>query len=140
MGEATKKEGRTILYVSHNMNTIKRLCDRCVVLDKGKLIFDGDVEKAIAIYLSAAAISRDVHIDLSDKRMDHLPDKIKAKMISLDLMGKEVASYKMNEKIILDLKVRSNKDIKQLCMRLEIRAADGSSIGVSMLQNFGSMM
>ncbi len=140
MREAATKEGRTILYVSHNMNTIKRLCDRCVVLDKGKLIFDGDVEKAIAIYLSAAAISRDVHIDLSDKRMDHLPDKIKAKMISLDLMGKEVASYKMNEKIILDLKVRSNKDIKQLCMRLEIRAADGSSIGVSMLQNFGSMM
>lgn len=140
MREAATKEGRTILYVSHNMNTIKRLCDRCVVLDKGKLIFDGDVEKAIAIYLSAAAISRDVHIDLSDKRMDHLPDKIKAKMISLDLMGKEVASYKMNEKIILDLKVRSNKDIKQLCMRLEIGAADGSSIGVSMLQNFGSMM
>lgn len=140
MREAATKEGRTILYVSHNMNTIKRLCDRCVVLDKGKLIFDGDVEKAIAIYLSAAAISRDVHIDLSDKRMDHLPDKIKAKMISLDLVGREVASYKMNEKIILDLKVHSNKDIKQLCMRLEVRAADGSSIGVSMLQNFGSMM
>lgn len=140
MREAATKEGRTILYVSHNMNTIKRLCDRCIVLDKGKLIFDGDVEKAIAIYLSAAAISRDVHIDLSDKRMAHLPDKIQAKMISLDLVGKEVASYKMNEKIILDLKVRSNKDIKQLCIRLEIRAADGSSIGVSMLQNFGSMM
>ena len=50
MGDVSRKEGRTILYVSHNMDTIRRLCDRCVVLDKGKIVFDGDVEKAIEIY------------------------------------------------------------------------------------------
>ena len=44
-------EGRTILYVSHNMNTIKALCTRCVVLDRGKIIYDGNVDKAISIYL-----------------------------------------------------------------------------------------
>ncbi|WP_022752767.1 polysaccharide ABC transporter ATP-binding protein [Butyrivibrio fibrisolvens] len=41
---------RTVLYVSHNMDTIRRLCDRCIVLSKGKLIYDGDVEEAINIY------------------------------------------------------------------------------------------
>ena len=50
MGDVSREEGRTILYVSHNMDTIRRLCDRCVVLDKGKIIFDGEVEKAIEIY------------------------------------------------------------------------------------------
>ncbi len=44
MREAANKEGRTVLYVSHNMNTIRQLCDRCIVLDKGKIVFDGDVE------------------------------------------------------------------------------------------------
>ena len=39
-----------MLYVSHNMNTIRQLCDRCVVMDEGKIIFDGDVEKAIELY------------------------------------------------------------------------------------------
>ena len=39
MRDAAKKEGRTVLYVSHNMNTIRQLCDRCVVLDKGRCIF-----------------------------------------------------------------------------------------------------
>lgn len=139
MREAATKEGRTILYVSHNMNTIKRLCDRCIVLDKGKVVYDGDIEKAIAIYLSAAAISRDVYIDLSDKRMEHLPDKIQAKMMSLNLVGKEVASYEMDEDMVLELKVQANKDIQQLCLRLEVRASDGTSIGVSMLQNFASI-
>lgn len=47
MRDAAKKVGRTVLYVSHNMNTIRQLCDRCVVLDKGKVVFEGDVEEAI---------------------------------------------------------------------------------------------
>ena len=50
MGDVSREEGRTILYVSHNMETIRRLCDRCIVLDTGKIIYDGDVEKAIEIY------------------------------------------------------------------------------------------
>lgn len=41
-------ENRTILYVSHNMNTIKQLCNRCIVLDKGEIIFDGGVDQAIS--------------------------------------------------------------------------------------------
>ena len=40
MNEVSLTEGRTVLYVSHNMNTIRQLCDRCIVLDKGKIIFD----------------------------------------------------------------------------------------------------
>ena len=51
MRDAAKQQGRTVLYVSHNMNTIRQLCDRCIVLDKGKVIFEGDVEEAIDIYM-----------------------------------------------------------------------------------------
>ena len=51
MREAADKEGRTVLYVSHNMNTIRSLCDRCIVLDHGRIVFDGDVEEAIALYM-----------------------------------------------------------------------------------------
>lgn len=47
MGEVSESEGRTVLYVSHNMNTIRQLCTRCIVLDHGTVVFDGDVEKAI---------------------------------------------------------------------------------------------
>lgn len=53
MSRTVQKEGKTILYVSHNMNTIRRLCGRCIVLDEGRVIYDGDPEKAIAVYLGA---------------------------------------------------------------------------------------
>lgn len=50
MEEVTKKEGRTILFVSHNMTAIKKLCQRCVVLDRGQIVFIGETEKALAEY------------------------------------------------------------------------------------------
>jgi lipopolysaccharide transport system ATP-binding protein len=50
MSDISREEGRTILYVSHNMNTIRQLCERCVVMNHGKIIFDGDVEQAISKY------------------------------------------------------------------------------------------
>jgi len=43
--------GRTVLYVSHNMGSIMELCDRCIVLDRGRLIFEGPAEAAVRQYL-----------------------------------------------------------------------------------------
>ena len=51
MSQVSIQEGRTILYVSHNMNTIRQLCERCIVLNHGQVVFDGDVEEAINLYL-----------------------------------------------------------------------------------------
>ncbi len=43
--------GRTVLYVSHNLGSVMDLCDRCLVLDGGKIVFDGPAEGAIRHYL-----------------------------------------------------------------------------------------
>lgn len=51
MRELAENESRTILYVSHNMSTIRELCNRCIVLDHGRKIYDGDVDEAIKLYL-----------------------------------------------------------------------------------------
>ncbi len=51
MYSLAKNKGKTILFVSHNMQTIKELCNRCIVLKKGKVVFDGETQKAISLYL-----------------------------------------------------------------------------------------
>ncbi len=139
MREAANKEGRTVLYVSHNMNTIRQLCDRCIVLDKGKIIFDGDVEEAINTYMKASAPLREVDIDLSNMRMKHLPIEYKAKMERIILEGKKSPIYEYDERMNLILTVRAEQDIKSLSARIEIRSADGNSVGASILQNFESI-
>lgn len=45
-------QGRTVLFVSHNMASVKSLCSRSIVLEDGKTVFDGETEKAINFYLS----------------------------------------------------------------------------------------
>lgn len=48
---SARDKGRTVLYVSHNLDSVKNLCDRCVVLDKGRLVFDGAPDSAVDYYL-----------------------------------------------------------------------------------------
>ena len=44
--------GRTVLYVSHSMRTVQQLCSRVIVMDHGKIIFDGNVDEGIKIYMN----------------------------------------------------------------------------------------
>lgn len=52
MQDISKGNGRTVLFVSHNIEAVQQLCNRCIVLDKGAIVFDGGVDKAISNYLS----------------------------------------------------------------------------------------
>jgi len=49
--EASNQQGRTVLFVSHNLQAIRNFCRRVLVLDKGRLVFDGAAEQGIEIYL-----------------------------------------------------------------------------------------
>ena len=53
MREAAKQEGRTVLYVSHNMETIRQLCDRVIWLDHGKLMAVGKTQEICDQYVAA---------------------------------------------------------------------------------------
>lgn len=63
--------GRTVLFVSHNMAAVENLCRRGVVLDKGRMVYEGSAKDAVQLYLNqvAGAHSADGHIvDLADAR------------------------------------------------------------------------
>ena len=51
MQDVSKDQGRTVLFVSHNMAAVKRLCTRGIVLEDGMLTFDGAVNDAIEYYI-----------------------------------------------------------------------------------------
>ena len=48
--EEVRKSGRTIFYVSHSAGSVARMCTRVIVLEEGKLVFDGDVDAGIKYY------------------------------------------------------------------------------------------
>lgn len=70
MGEVAK-EGRTVLFVSHNMAAVQQLCSRALLLDKGSLIKEGEVAEVIGHYLTTPQQSGDFNetgiFDLSQR-------------------------------------------------------------------------
>jgi lipopolysaccharide transport system ATP-binding protein len=53
MQDVSKAEGRTVLFVSHNMASVQNLCTKSIILENGTTIFSGVTEKAIDFYLNS---------------------------------------------------------------------------------------
>lgn len=53
MQNISKGEGRTVLFVSHNMAAVKSLCKRGIVLENGQLAFQGDIDDSLRYYLQS---------------------------------------------------------------------------------------
>ena len=137
MREAANKDGRTVLYVSHNMNTIRKLCDRCIVLDKGKLIFDGAVEDAIEVYLGIEANSNTA-IDYSDIPRLRWLHTHKVRTLYASYIGKDNICFTRNEPMRILLRWFNEKDIPKLSLRIELLKMDRSPIATAMAYNFYS--
>lgn len=56
MKDVSQKDGRTILFVSHNMTAIKNICQKTLFMQHGKLVMEGDTEKIIKQYLSYESV------------------------------------------------------------------------------------
>ena len=128
MRDAAKTEGRTVLYVSHNMNTIRQLCDRCVVLDKGKIVFDGEVEDAIGIYLG---IKGKLSPSLEYTKEYHANKKSKGKLnlLSLSVINSNEMQFDCGSIIQAKLKCRAETALSMVKLRFEIQYQDGSKVG-----------
>ncbi len=63
MGEVSKGEGRTVLFVSHNMDAVLNLCNNGIVLEQGKLGFVGDATSAVRHYQSSGSNTVDTWLD-----------------------------------------------------------------------------
>ena len=123
-------QNRTILYVSHNMNTIRQLCNRCIVLDKGKKIFDGEVEEGIRLYLGKNQGEFGTETDLSVIKR---PKSVTADicMQKLEFKGKDSIIFYDNEKLKFTLDWQANKELKDVKFKLIIRNSSDIPVGVT---------
>lgn len=80
MDEISKTQGRTILFVSHNMTAVRQLCNKGILLNQGHLISTGSAEDTISGYLNnnTSEFCNSVEFDLSEKKSD-----IRIKKLSL---------------------------------------------------------
>ena len=130
MRDAASKEGRTVLYVSHNMNTIRQLCDRCIVLDRGEIVFDGNPERAISLYLKT---SKTMQIDNDCSEQNRKPyklsDELRIKKVSF--INKEEPTYYYGEPVELRIYIKDKNEFEKVAVRASILNIEKTVIGMA---------
>lgn len=133
-------EGRTILFVSHNMTSVRTLCQRCVLLSQGQIAFDGACEEATEHYLAQlkgeATTSRsettntagivpgefDLHVHDNPYGKEMLIQKI----LLRDADGEVTNRIKMGSPLSIEATVQCPEAYMHLGMSLTFKNQDGT--------------
>jgi lipopolysaccharide transport system ATP-binding protein len=119
MEEVSKNEGRTVLFVSHNMIAIQQLCNDIIVLNKGNLIFHGDRAKGMIEYEKLN--SRFITDPLSNE------NSIEFKLSSGDRINPE--TLESNAPLRFSINVFSRKNYGKSWVNVIIDNSDGVTVG-----------
>ena len=127
MDDVSKREGRTILYVSHNMNTIRQLCTRCIVLEHGKQVLDGSVDDGIQVYLDNTDDTMKPHWDLRTVKRPFDFHGKKLHINSFDFIDRDNCTYDRKEPIEVEIEWTANENIDNVRFLFEIKAIEGTN-------------
>ncbi len=100
MGEVAG-QGRTVLFVSHNMQAIKNLCDRGILIDKGRIAYDGTADEVVGAYLSQVKHSAFNSNITPDMHTTVRPGLEIIRLELLDRNGERISSLLMDETFCL---------------------------------------
>lgn len=115
MEEVTKKDGRTILFVSHNMSAVQNLCKRSILLDGGKVVAIGDTRDIIDQYLS-----KQVQQETIDYSKNPFIRDIRLK----DAAGSSRVEFPISEDFTLEVSFECKKEITNSTLSLHIYSPD----------------
>lgn len=133
MKEISMDSDKTILYVSHNMQTVRDLCTRCIVLENGRVIHDGDVEEGIRKYMQDILEVKKVYEFEKDKAQRFATGQVYVQKIEVDapIMGEE--------DIILTMGVEMSaaRAFTGLHMRFTVYDSEDCVVGTGISKDFG---
>ena len=106
MGDVSKSEGRTVLFVSHNMAAVKTLCQNGIFLQNGEIVFDGNIARTLDQYLMSSA-----NFENSSKLIFETNEYKEAQILEVELKNVDndsCAEYFTNQDIYIHITICNN--------------------------------
>ncbi len=125
MQDISKTDGRTVLFVSHNMAAVKSLCTRGVVLENGRNVFEGTAEESVGFYLTKQKQSNsELYIDDSNKNF--LSNDLVAihEIYFVNENNEKISLANINEDVYIVIKYNVKKRDMVLNLSLSIYSDD----------------
>ncbi|WP_235854042.1 ABC transporter ATP-binding protein [Mucilaginibacter terrenus] len=114
MGDVSRGEGRTVLFVSHNMGSILQLCNTSMLLNNGKIMFIGPTEATVKTYMSSAVTDRS-----GIKAIGTLKDTIK--VTSLTVNETPIDALLMpHDEVLIKVNYECTKPLKEFRISINV--------------------
>ena len=122
MQDFSQKDGRTVLFVSHNMNAISSLCTRCILLVDGKIKTAGQADETVEAYLATGAV--DEGITLQWARSITSGKRAFIEHIELNANGDKSGYFDFKEPLSLTIQYRLLTDLYGARCAIEVCNSD----------------
>ncbi|HSZ32590.1 MAG TPA: ABC transporter ATP-binding protein, partial [Puia sp.] len=123
MESVSAQDGRTVIFVSHNMTAVKQLCSKLILMKNGKISFNGTVNDGIKYYLQDLNVQDKSEVVLS-KNSDAFINKIRI----TDENNETVNAVNYNQPLYVEMEFILNKDFNDL--EVSICFKNSSSVNV----------
>ncbi|MBQ8958939.1 MAG: ATP-binding cassette domain-containing protein [Bacteroidales bacterium] len=128
MQDVSQGEGRTVLFVSHNMESIKNLCKSGVILENGKTVFFGTATECVNKYIDAGRDTFITETKITDKHRKYLRYK-QIEILSVKLLN-ESPYLAMDEDVVAEVKMKRNeKSISKFTLEIMVYDVLGRRVG-----------
>ena len=126
-------EGKTIIFVSHNLNSVKKLCDKGILLDKGTILLKDKIENVLSEYI---ALNKKRIIYSKNHPKDNHIDSIKVIGVDIINHNKNLEDvFHVNEKIGINITFEVKKQISDTFTEIELLSSSKIHIFSSIDKN-----
>lgn len=116
MNDVSKGEGRTVLFVSHNIASIQQLCNKGIILQNGELLMNGNISEVIDTYMASAQKQNSSYANrYGNKRVEFLDFQI------CDQIGNPTTEFFMGDDICIKIKIKFNENLKHADIGINIK-------------------
>lgn len=130
MQEVSKGKGRTVLFVSHNMQSVRALCRTGIILNNGEIQFYGNIEDVVAKYLSSNSINNiKKQVCATDAHRIYSADHNKGILFQSFEFCKDVPKYSSDEEIKIMIVINSSVTIDDVRINCTIFDKEETPIG-----------
>ena len=127
MNEKATMQGRTILCVSHNLAMVQQLCARCIVLEKGRILFDGPAEEAVSCYLAHSFPAATV-CDMKGI-VRPAPCTMQAEFLRVELLETENGVLQRGRPLRFRATWRAREALENLVLKAQVKAQSVIPVG-----------
>ncbi len=129
MEDVSAREGRTVIFVSHNMAAVQQLTNVCMVLQQGKLLSIENTASAIELFLSSSIdhSSSIYNVENKPRRFKELHNQVE--FLTLELENYPTKLVPADSEILFHITVRGNEDVENFRFSMTLRCIDGTAVG-----------